>query len=319
MRATGKRPDSERPEHRGAAIAPVERVRTPERAYRPGRGRLSVDLIQDLQGTVGNLVVSRMVGGHEGPAPAPTGGVPVQRVLEPAATRLEHYANAFEDGGEREGMVAKNSPALAAFGEELPPKFIELDETTSNYVPDPEQPEAKPPLSGGHFKNVFGKDKDSDRAVAVMMENYRAKEEKYTASDAFIHQWSQAQQLLDQEDVSRSRLERQAAAALGNRTEVTDVPDRLPNSIYRQNVSGTAAKAVLGALLPEGKDTLTFKEGEDEFESVMGTVNGKSTLNIVRTFNQIKKDSGGPQYRIKGGGLRRVGENFQLRFDIVEA
>ncbi|MFD7071386.1 hypothetical protein ACFV97_29620 [Streptomyces sp. NPDC059913] len=163
------------------------------------------------------------------------------------------------------------------------------------------------------------KDQDRGRAVAVMMENYRATDEKYTASEAFIHQWSQVQQLLNQDGVSGSQLKRQAAAALENRTKITDVPDSLPSSLYRQNISGTAAKKVLGALLPEGADTLTFEEGDTAFDSVMSTVNGKSTRNIVHTFNEIKKDSGSPQYRIKGGVLKRVGENFQLRFDIVEA
>ncbi|MFF2010600.1 hypothetical protein ACFVWY_16210 [Streptomyces sp. NPDC058195] len=262
--------------------------------------------------------MSRMMGGHEGPTPAPAGGVPVQRVLEPAAKRLEHYGDAFGEGSVREGMVARRSPALTAFGEELPPKFIELDETTSNYEQDPTEPEAKPPKSGGHFKNVFGKDKERARAVAVMMENYRATDEKYTASEAFIHQWSQVQGLLNQDNVSGSKLEKQAVAALEKRTEVTDVPGSLPDSIYRQNISGTAAKEVLGVLLPEGEDTLTFEEGDAAFDKVMSTVNGKSTRNIVRTFNEIKKDSGSPQYRIKGGGLRRVDKNFQLRFDIVE-
>ncbi|MFF8697237.1 hypothetical protein ACF08W_34060 [Streptomyces sp. NPDC015144] len=102
------------------------------------------------------------------------------------------------------------------------------------------------------------KDQDRGRAVAVMMENYRATDEKYTASEAFIHQWSQVQQLLNQDGVSGSQLKRQAAAALENRTKITDVPDSLPSSLYRQNISGTAAKKVLGALLPEGADTLTF-------------------------------------------------------------
>ncbi|WP_158835912.1 hypothetical protein [Streptomyces sp. NRRL S-350] len=143
-----------------------------------------------------------------------------------------------------------------------------------------------------------------------MMENYRYPPEEYTASEAFIHQWSRAVAMFNANAFSK--------AMLKVPTKPEDVPDRLPDSIFRQNVSGPAAKETLGGLFPEGADTVTFQENDPTYEKVLATVNGKSTRNMVSTFNEIKGLPDNRKFRISGGAITRVQGNFQLRFDVTD-
>ncbi|MFG2226165.1 hypothetical protein [Streptomyces sp. NPDC048644] len=271
-----------------------------------------------LQRSVGNSAVSRLVRSSG----ASGGGVPVQRAgRAPAPERLGEYADAMADPDKREGMSARRSGALTTFGRPLPGRdqMYDMDETTPDYEEHPTHPTSKAPLSGGHFHNLYGR--DGQGSVAVMMENYRAPQEKYTASEAFIHQWSQAVALFEKTvGKSDGQLKKLATKALQESTGPADVPDKLPDSIFRQNISGEEAKEALGRLMPEGKDDLEFTAGDATYDQILTTVNGKSTKNIVSTFNELKRHAGGNgSFRITGGGLRRdASGNFQLRFDVGE-
>ncbi|NEA08850.1 hypothetical protein G3I27_11750 [Streptomyces sp. SID10692] len=232
--------------------------------------------------------------------------VTVQRALPPADERLGTYLETMGKGG-RSVSEARRSPALTAFGRAIPQNLVDMDEQSADYTPDSDSPQSKPPEAGRRFANLYGR--DDDGSLAVMMENYRSREEKYTASEAFIHQWSRAVAMFNAGGFDKG--------ALKVPTKPEDVPDRLPDSIFRQNVSGDAAKETLGALIPEGADTVTFQENDAIYQSVLKTVNGKSTMNIVHTFNQIKHLAGDREFRISGGAIKRAQGNFQLRFDVT--
>ncbi|MEV6231383.1 DnaJ domain-containing protein, partial [Saccharopolyspora shandongensis] len=236
-----------------------------------------------------------------------------RRRFDPPEERLAHYLAAVE-GGERETMHARRSVALAEFGRPIPsPKLVDVDEQTADYRPHPTKPESEVPESGGHFHNLYGR--DDAGSVAVMMENYRARGERYTASEAFIHQWSKAEALFN--GVTKAReIDKRAPKVFGRTTTPEDVPDRLPDTIFRQNISGPVAKEVFGNLLAGGSG-VDFVARDGVYAEVMRTVNGKSTRNIVDTFNELKQLPEDQKFHISGGGVRRDGSGgFQLRFDI---
>lgn len=213
------------------------------------------------------------------------------------------------DDGERTATKAKRSPALSAFGRAIPEQLVDLEEQSANYKVDSEDPQGKPPVSGGRFENLYGRDEQG--SLAVMMENYRNSGEEYTASEAFIHQWSRAVAMFNAKDFK--------TAMLKVPTKVEDVPDRLPDSIFRQNISGPEAKKALGELVPEGADSVAFAANDETYGKVLATVNGKSTKNIVTTFNEIKKLPDDRKFRIAGGAIKRDPQgNFQLRFDVTD-
>ncbi|WP_217246236.1 hypothetical protein [Streptomyces sp. AC602_WCS936] len=273
--------------------------------------RPSAATMTALQGRAGNDAVARWRQ-QSGPVGAAT---PVQRALDPAPDRLGHYLDAMEKpGGERGASRAKRSRALTELGRAIPEQLVEMEEQTADYKPNATDSVGGEPEAGGRFQNLYGRDEHG--SVAVMMENYRSKQEKYTASEAFVHQWSRASALFDGGEGIKPK---PATKELGARTDPGQVPDRLPDSVYRQNISGPQAKETLNSLLPEGQSELTFTEQDQKtYEAVMRTVNGKSTLNIVRTFNELHGLKGKSAHRITGGRVKRDGDgNFQLRFDIT--
>lgn len=228
-------------------------------------------------------------------------GVDVQRVTDPQQ-RLDNYVGAAT---ERDFMKVRQSPALSGDDRELPEKFYQLEEQTPNYDNDAE--------TGSRFSNLFGK--QGDNSVAVMMENYRYKEGSgdWFASEGFMNQWTSANKLFGMDSVNGKKATQELAA---QKNLPGDLPDTLPDQIYRQNISGEAAKQALGTILGD-QDSITFQQGDPTYQAVMGTVNGKSTKNIVATYNQIKKLPENDQYAINGGRLYRSGHNLQLRFDIA--
>jgi hypothetical protein len=238
-------------------------------------------------------------------------------VRPPAVERLARYADAMEaDGSMREAISARRSVALSEFGRSIPPRLVDLDEKTANYVEDPTDSQGRPPLSGGHFHNLWGRDEHG--SVAVLMEIYRARNETYTASEAFVHQWSVADELFKVENLTASKIDRQAEAMLRKQTLRERVPGRLPDSIFQQNISGPEAKKALGSVLPEDQNAAEFMAGDGVYTQVLNTVNGKSTRNIVSTFNEIKGLAGDAAFHIAGGGIKRdVNGNFHLRFDVT--
>ncbi|MFC7892308.1 hypothetical protein [Streptomyces sp. NPDC057381] len=274
--------------------------------------RPSAATMTALQGRAGNDAVARW----RRQSATMGAGPPVQRALDPAPDRLGHYLDAMESG-ERDAMTARQSKAMAEMGRAIPQQLVQMEEQTADYEPNAEDSVGGEPQAGGRFANLYGRDEHG--SVAVMMENYRSKQEKYTASEAFIHQWSRADALFGSGGPVNGK---SAARELGKRTDPGQVPARLPDSIFRQNISGPKAKKVLGDLLPEGQSELSFTEQGDQetYNKVMNTANGKSTRNIVRTFNELHGLSGDAAHRISGGRVKRDGNgNFQLKFDITHA
>ncbi|NUQ97860.1 MAG: lonely Cys domain-containing protein [Streptomyces sp.] len=253
---------------------------------------------------------------------APAASAAPRRTLAPASERLTAYAEALteeddETPGSREVMWAKRSPALKTSGAALPERFVEIEDSTVGYTPAEENPEANVPQSGGRFVNLFGR-YDDGTTLAVMAENYRAPGEGFTAADAFVHQWSTATSVLVGDKLSAKNLSKKITADLQRPLSAADVPDRLPDRIYRQNISGARAKKVLNEVLGEDMSTIQFALGDAAHEKVLETVNGKSTLNIVRTFNELKGHASDDAHLITGGTLLRDSNgNFQLRFDIA--
>jgi hypothetical protein len=250
--------------------------------------------------------------------------------LAPAPDRLKAWLDAvdvrnmdiipFKD-------PVKNVPlALKSFGAGPFKEMIEIDQSSTNYEANsagPSGASADAPKHGGRFKNAFAK--DGAEYVALMMENYRAGKEKYTASDAFLVQWGAVHQVLGSDQTDKNEIKNEIKIKNEMKRIIADLkakeaqeawkyytawlPATLPKSIYRQNISSDKAKEVLEKIF----EKQTYELTADDLEEVLTeTPNGKSTRNIVKTFNEVT----GQAYRITGGALRRNAGNFQLRFDI---
>ena len=236
------------------------------------------------------------------------------RQLEEPPARLDAWLKARNPDDTEIGRVKNVPPAMASFGAKEFDDMIEIGERSGDYQADPRSASAYPPVSGGMFKNVFTK--RGEGHSALMMENYRAQGKDapaYTASDAFLNQWAAAHAVLGSAESNKAR-EKSITTRLGATTAYASrLPDTMPTTIYRQNISGDAAKEVLGGIL--GSRASADLTGP-ELELVLAkTVNGKATRNIVSTFNEVKRPAS--PYRITGGALNKDSNgNFQLRFDI---
>ncbi|MGW0779701.1 hypothetical protein [Streptomyces sp. NPDC002913] len=326
------------PEHerldRGAVAARGARARTPGRPglLRPHAGvspaspeLLTASQVAAVQGSVGNTAFRKSLQAGTG------AGVAVQRAFEPdPQKRLDAWIGKTDarDKDSDSGGMAKRSPALNALGRTVPDRMIEISEQSTDYKPDPTDSSGKPPLAGGAFRNLFGK--DDAGSFAVMMENYRqskdtvdpdTKEEvkapAYTASDVFLNQWTAAHSVLDEDGLKGNKLNKKVKESLtAPKDAATGTPDKLPDQIYRQNISGAEAKKVLGGILGD-RSRMTFTENSDDYKSVMATVNGKMTLNQVKTHNAVKGLPPEREQFISGGELTRDDNgNFHMRFDI---
>jgi len=326
------------PEHErldgGVGAARGARART---SSRPGLRRpyagvspasrelLNPSQVAAVQRSAGNTAFRKSLQAGTGSA------VPVQRAFEKdPQKRLDAWVDKT-DAREKDidsGGTARNSPALKALGRAIPDRMIEISERSTDYKPDPTDSSGKPPLVGGAFSNLFGK--DDDGSFAVMMENYRqskdtvdedtgkeAKAPVYTASDVFLNQWTAAHSVLDEDGLKGNRLNKKVKESLtAPKDAATGTPDKLPDHIYRQNISGPQAKAVLGAILGD-RSKISFTENSDDYSRVMATVNGKMTLNQVKTHNAVKGLPPEREHFISGGELTRDGNgNFHMRFDI---
>lgn len=282
---------------------------------------LTASQVAAVQSSVGNTAFRKSLGA----------GVPVQRAFEKdPQKRLDAWVgktDAREKGTDSAG-VAKRSSALSALGRKVPERMIEISEQSTDYKPDPTDSSGKPPLVGGAFKNLFGK--DDDGSFAVMMENYRqskdtvdpdtgdeVKAPAYTASDVFLNQWTAASSVLDDDGLKGNKLNKAVKQSLtAPKDAATGTPDKLPDQIYRQNISGAEAKKVLGGILGD-RSRMTFTENSDDYRSVMATVNGKMTLNQVKTHNAVKGLPPEREHFISGGELTKDDNgNFHMRFDI---
>ncbi|GAA1069093.1 hypothetical protein GCM10009665_75960 [Kitasatospora nipponensis] len=323
-------------------------VRTPAQgavsaaALLPRNGApVSPRALLSLQRRIGNAAVGAMLAQDpqaRSPAPQSDGRPAVVQRLKPFPERMADYKNAVrKNKSATSTSTANRSRAVAAFApvggdeakeedrEDRPLRLVQVEERTDDYTTALLNPEANPPTAGGSFTNLYGRHGADN--IAVMMENYRAPTETYTASEAFLHQWSAVHRSLGS-DFEDNALPKQVKTHLGPAGDGEfPAPDELPSSIYRQNISGTQAKKALEKLLPDGP--LDFADGSDTYREIMETVNGKSTLNIVRTFNnawttfnEAQRARGAAErpvrpYRIPSGSLVKDGTNFHLRFDLT--
>ncbi|MFJ6851589.1 hypothetical protein ACIQM3_13790 [Streptomyces sp. NPDC091271] len=301
-------------------------LRRPNTGVSPAsRELLTASQVAAVQSTAGNAALQRALRSGAG------AGVPVQRIVEDPQERLDAWiekTNAHEKSADVGGKARKSS-ALTAFGREVPAEMIEIAEESKDYKADPQDASGKPPLRGGAFKNLFGK--DDAGSFAVMMENYRQSKDTadpetgevvpspaYTASDVFLNQWTAAHSVLGTSGgLSGGALNKKVKGALAaEKTASTAIPDELPDRIYRQNISGEQAKQTLGGILGD-KSKVSFPEDSVEYRQMMGTVNGKSTLNMVGTYNKVKKLPPERSHFISGGELTKdAGGNFHISFDI---
>ncbi|WP_405662552.1 hypothetical protein OG379_13945 [Streptomyces sp. NBC_01166] len=309
-----------------ARTPPQVSLRRPHAGVSPAsRELLTASQVAAFQGTAGNAALQRAM--RSGPG----AGVPVQRIVEDPQERLDAWiekTNAHEKNADV-GAKARHSSALKAFGREVPGEMIEIGEESQDYKADPQDASGKPPLRGGAFKNLFGK--DDGGSFAVMMENYRQSKDTedpetgevvpppaYTASDVFLNQWTAADSVLGTSGgLSGGALNKKVKGALAEeKTASAGIPDKLPDRIYRQNISGEQAKKTLGGILGD-KSKVSFPEDSDEYRQMMGTVNGKSTLNTVQTYNKVKGLPPERAYFISGGELTKdAGGNFHISFDV---
>ncbi|MBB0229602.1 hypothetical protein [Streptomyces calidiresistens] len=234
---------------------------------------------------------------------------------------MKAYMQAFGKGSTREVVKARKSPALKAF--EAPFTFlVDVEERTADYSAVKENPQSERPLTGGSFQNLYGEE-GKGKFFAVMRENYRAKDTTYTASEAFINQWTSFRRCIEGPEGDRVTNMKKLLGSLldhkGADQLAAEIPDELPARIYRQNISGGSARATLDPLLPREEQWVDFSKGDHRHQQITEeTINGKSTAHIVATFNDAKKPV--PSLHITGGRLLRDRDgNFHLRFDIGNA
>lgn len=244
--------------------------------------------------------------GHEPPlstAPAP------KPKVAPAGDRLSSW---LDNAGEPEVMQIRPNripPAQQHFGDTGHDQMYDIEHQSNDYEGNGS---GARPNKGGRFQSAFGQ--NGDKHSAVVMETYVAGGENkptYTASDGFLHQWGAAHAGFN----TPGGAGKKTSAIENHLSSDTSYPDRLPNklpdTIYHQNISGDGAKHDLGNIL-DGKENPHQLSG-DELNQVLKTDNGKSVNNIVRTYNDVKGDN----YGITGGAVGKDDQgNYHLKFDL---
>lgn len=139
-----------------------------------------------------------------------------------------------------------------------------------------------------HFKNYFSFNSNDEPIKVVMVENYKSpKITDFTATDVFLSQYA-------------------AASPNSSKTFPDSLPNKLPQTIVRDTVDGTAARTAVFKIfggenmgdvidddgkertIPDDQKKITLARGTLGFDKAMDTVNGKSTGHIVSDFNTLK-------------------------------
>ncbi|MGW4652388.1 toxin glutamine deamidase domain-containing protein [Kitasatospora sp. NPDC004289] len=205
--------------------------------------------------------------------------------------------------------------------------MFDVEMTSDGYLPHPTSPESQAPLAGAKFKTAFGYT-DDGRSFAVAVESYRYNGEKdandvrikdgvpYFASDVFLTQW-QAVDALAQQNGADGIKQKDVAKQLGKQQPVA-VPSGLPDSIYRQNISGTPAKAALVAIMgPDAGPYNRVATPEQAARLLTETQNGSSTKQIVDQFNDVAGRREGERMEInRVTVIREANGSFHLRLDV---
>jgi hypothetical protein len=197
-----------------------------------------------------------------------------------------------QHGAGEDMPVSRPPPALGADGVAVPGLRQQTHDSTAPAY------DAQHEI-GSHFENSYS---SHGGGVAVMQENYHrySRGTGYTASDAFLHQWGSEE--------AQTRGEVPTPAGAGPAESLT----RLPERIYRQNISNARAREVIDEHAPE-QGAMAFAAGTPGYEALLRTDNGKSTANAVSDFNRL----GGRQATIHTVTAIRAGRNTHLRFDVA--
>ncbi|WP_255359806.1 toxin glutamine deamidase domain-containing protein, partial [Kitasatospora sp. Root187] len=207
--------------------------------------------------------------------------------------------------------------------------MFDVEMTSDGYKVHPDRPESEAPVAGAKFKTAFGYTEDG-RSFAIAVESYRYNGEKdangvrirpgvpYFASDVFLTQWQAVETLAAEngpEGIKPNKIEKQ----LGKNQPVA-VPTGLPDSIYRQNISGTAAKVALVSIM--GADAGPYNRvatPEQAARLLTETQNGSSTQQIVDQFNDVSGRQEGERLEISQVlVIREANGSFHLRLDVQQ-
>lgn len=248
-------------------------------------------------------------GDHGGTATEPAAAPPPKPKVAPAGDRLSSWLG---NAGEPEVMPVRPNripPAQTHFGDTGHDQMYDIEHQSHDYEGNGS---GARPTKGGRFQNTFGQ--NGDKHSAVVMETYVAGGENkptYTASDGFLHQWGAAHAGFETPGGAKPKLNA-ITNHLGSGEHYPDrLPNKLPDTIYHQNISGEGAKHELGNIL-DGKEN-PHQLTSDELNQVLKTDNGKSVNNIVRTYNDVKGDT----YGITGGAVGKDDQgNYHLKFDV---
>ena len=251
-------------------------------------------------------------GGDEPPVDKQPEPAPPKKKLAPAQDRLDDWKNNVDQDSQDVMHVKKPGPAQTAFGDTQHDRMFQIDQKSHDYKANEHASEGEPE-KGGNFQTVFGK--NGDKTSAVVMETYRSRQETYTGSDAFLHQYGAAHQGLNHPGGNNPQL-KAVNNHLGSDASYADrLPDSPPNTIYHQNISGKQGKSELDNILGgQSHADLT----PDQLNHVLNqTDNGKSVRNIVSTFNDVKGLSGDGAFRVTGGAVAKDSNgNHHLKFDV---
>jgi len=192
------------------------------------------------------------------------------------ADRVATYEKARGGGDHSIGTRPRGAPAIGSeiyVHDELPEQF------------DFEH-EGKPTQS--HFYNDYFAD---GGGTAVFRENYLSNPDKsFFASDAFFSQFAAA--------ASLHKTGRRSSGGLET------LPTKPPATIVRDTIDNAATKKVLqevtgiAAAADVGESEHEFDVGQPAFAQILGTPNGKATLNIIDDFNFINRSKGKAAYTI---------------------
>lgn len=255
--------------------------------------------------------------GSTSPEPEPSGHEsPVGKAPEPkpkVAPAPDRLSSWLGNAGTPEVMPIKSPripPAQQHFGDTGHDQMYDIEHESQDYEGNGS---GARPTKGGRFQTAFGQ--KGDKHSAVVMETYVAGGEhkpSYTASDGFLHQWGAAHAGFNAPGSPNKKASAIENHLLDSDTSYSDrLPNKLPDTIYHQNISGDGPKHELGNIMV-GKQN-PHQLSSDELNQVMKTDNGKSVNNIVRTYNDVKGDN----YGITGGAVGQDAQgNYHLKFDI---
>lgn len=171
----------------------------------------------------------------------------------------------------------------------LQTKFGDIPEKWRSYL-EGESGQTPDNVKEPQFRNLFGED------TVLMGDNFRPPWHKYFASDVFFSQW---------------------LAALEHMGKEKELPVKFPSTFYRNNISNAQTNAVINKIIPGEEDAIkVIRPGHANWEELLETPNGGSTVSIVNEYNQINRARGQDEYRIKSIQVYRTNHANCLKFNM---